>query len=273
MSDSAASIFPSGFTVLIRPAIFVIARVATFSVRAYQADGHYQKTTFIAEQILLLCGFVLICNPLLQLVGFHITRNSLPSAGGRSLETTILRLMELALMAALGLGIYAGTLIGDVGSHPDKINTLKTCRDINAYICAALTAVACLVVVLFTLTSRLPVMQSLHLVIMGVLLCIASVYKIVIYLKDPPPDSTAAGTKLAFYVFSSVSEVIVSILLFAFNLNSTYLIPEAKEKARVEKAMKDGTYRGDYGGIDGHPMQNLDQPYDPTRSLWNNSKY
>lgn len=47
---------------LIRPAIFVLARIGTYAVRARISQGHYEKGLFIAEQVCspLTCVFVLL---------------------------------------------------------------------------------------------------------------------------------------------------------------------------------------------------------------------
>jgi hypothetical protein len=44
--------------VLIRPCIFVVVRILSFILRAYQANGHYSQGVSIAEQVLFLAGFL-----------------------------------------------------------------------------------------------------------------------------------------------------------------------------------------------------------------------
>lgn len=99
--------------VLIRPTVVLVLRVVTFILRALEADGKVTSTgVFTAEQILLYLGLIPLCEPLLSLSRFHIRRFWTPSPRegdrkrpSKSLVDRLLKLLELALLAALILGI------------------------------------------------------------------------------------------------------------------------------------------------------------------------
>ena len=95
-------------------------------------------------------GFVLLCEPLLQLVDYHLRRGLLPDPTSKHWLFRVLRLLRLALVAALILGIVvrllprvtllrphtltlvaqsqAATEISDAMTSADARSTLRTCR-------------------------------------------------------------------------------------------------------------------------------------------------
>jgi hypothetical protein len=72
---------------------------------------------------------------------------------------------------------------------------------------------------------------------------------LVCYERAPSP--VHAGTKAAFYLFSSVPEILVCLLYILPNLNEWYDIPMARQKMKDDKAMKKGTYQGPAYGENG----------------------
>ncbi|ORY68033.1 hypothetical protein BCR35DRAFT_308222 [Leucosporidium creatinivorum] len=235
--------------ILLRPCIFILARIVTWILRAIQAaQTNVNEGLMIGEQILLLCGFILLCEPLLSLVGYHIKRNTPPNPESRDLLHRALILLKLALMVALILGIYAGSQISSVGNDADKLSTLKSCRDANAIICLVIT-VACILVTLLAKArdGSLPGRATLMLVVAGAVLSIASAYKIYIYVKTPTPSITAVSGKVAFYFLSALPEFLVTALYLSVNLNDMFDIEEGRKRDKIEKAMKKGTYTGGEG--------------------------
>ncbi|KAL8276561.1 hypothetical protein RQP46_011051 [Phenoliferia psychrophenolica] len=229
---------------LLRPAVFIVARIVTFIFRAMQANGNYAQSLFIGEQILLLCGFVLLCEPLLTLLGYHITRNSPPSAGKGNLLVRVQLLLKLALTVALILGVYAGSQFGDL-DKASTLSTVKTCRNVNAIICTAVTLLAIIVAVVaqFVESPRLPLPQTTFIVVASALLSVSSLYRIALY-EGSVPGPEHVGTKIAFYCLSSLPEAIVTALYVLCNLNTGFAIQEGREKEKISKQMKKGTWVG-----------------------------
>jgi hypothetical protein len=56
-------------------------------------------------QVLLLTGFILLCEPFLGLVGYHVKRNEIAGAP-RSMLATAAWLLEKLLLVAMILGAY-----------------------------------------------------------------------------------------------------------------------------------------------------------------------
>lgn len=242
-------------TLLIRPAIFTLARSATFVIRAVQANGQNADTgLYIAEQILLLCGFVLLCEPLLQLAAFHITRHVAPTAerGGHAPKVVIL--LRLCILAALVLGIYAGSQMGSVigasGDNSSSLNTLRTCRDVNAILCLVVTASVGLTVLFWHLTPRghgLPARATLLILALATLLSISSGYKLYIYEKSPAVSPVAAGAKVAFYCLSALPEALATALFLGVNIVELCDVRGGQAKNKESKAMrKDQKEGGSY---------------------------
>ncbi|KAM0754320.1 hypothetical protein T439DRAFT_284912 [Meredithblackwellia eburnea MCA 4105] len=235
---------------LIRPTAFAMARIVTFIIRALQANGNYSKGLFIAEQVLLLCGFILLCEPLLTLIGYHMMRNTVPHPGQGAMLNRIHRLLQLALTIALILGIYAGSQLASVSSttSSSSISTIKDCRDANAIICLIVTVLSAVVSLAAQAKERpaLPIKSTIYLVAISALLSISSAYRLFLYEHSPSPNPVGSGTKAAFYLLSSVPEVVVSILYISLNLNTAFEIPEGRRKEKAIKEMKKGTYQGEW---------------------------
>lgn len=229
---------------LVRPFVFILARIVTYIFRALQANGNYAEPLFIGEQILLLCGFILLCEPLLTLLGYHMMRNVVPSASKGTILVRIQLLLKVALTVALILGVYAGAEFGSL-DQPSTLSTVKTCRNVNAIICTVVTALAVLVAIAsqFKESPRLPVRWTVFLVAVSGLLVIPSAYRIVLY-TGPVPGEEHVGTKVAFYCLFSLPEFLVATLYVSVNLNDAFEIPAGREKEKVQKQMKNGTFEG-----------------------------
>ncbi|KAK4696540.1 hypothetical protein P7C70_g8359, partial [Phenoliferia sp. Uapishka_3] len=241
---------------LLRPAIFILARIVTFIFRAIQANGNYAKSLFIGEQILLLCGFVLLCEPLLTLLGYHITRNSPPSAGKGNLLVRVQLLLKTALVVALILGVYAGSQFSDLNDS-STLKTVKATRDSNAIICTVVTVLAIGVAIFAQLVEspRLPVKFTAFITICGALLSVSSIYRIVLYERHAP-NPINVDTKIAFYFLFALPEALVAASYLSINLNAAFNIEEGRDKERISKEMKKGTYNGNYSGAgQGYPPQ------------------
>ncbi len=236
--------------ILIRPAVFVLARCATFVIRAVQADGHNEDTgLYIGEQILLLCGFVLLCEPLMALAGFHITRHVPPTAERGGHAPRVMTFLRLCILAALVLGIYAGTKMGSViGSTSDDsgtLDTLKTCRDVNAILCLVVTVSVGLTVAFWHLSGHnLPARATLLLLAVSLLLTVSSAYKLFIYEKDPAVSPTSGSTKAGFYCLSALPEALATALYLAVNVVELCDVRNGQAKNKESKAMRKAEKEG-----------------------------
>ncbi|KAI5480872.1 replication factor C subunit 3 [Pseudohyphozyma bogoriensis] len=247
-------------SVLIKPIIFAGIRVATYAIRAYMADGHYSTGLFIANQILLLCGFVLLCSTCLELLGFHMIRTWVPTGGRKLLLHYFHQTLELALLAAIVLGIYAGSAMGSLGddASQSQINTLKACRrvlDANVVICIIITI---LIIILSFSTylkqsPRPSFYVTLYLAFTTVMLTIGSIYKLVTYIH--PPSLVHVGSKVGFYCLSALPEVIATAFLFSINLNDAFHILEGQQKRKDNKLMRKGAYQGPGYTSEGESMR------------------
>ncbi|GAA5874060.1 hypothetical protein JCM1840_006131 [Sporobolomyces johnsonii] len=232
-------------TVLVRPAIFLVARVGTYVVRAIQANGNYSTGLFIAEQILMLCGFQLLCAPLVSLVKYQTYQGWIPTGqkGSQPFEL-ITRLLDVALTVAIILGIVVGSEISDAKNNVDTANALRDCRWANGIISTIVVAISILLVFFMHTRQSMPLRSTLYVVAIGALLLVPCVYKLVIYAHPPSPIST--GSKVAFYFFFALPEWLVDLAYFGINLQETFDIAEGTRKEKWEKAARKGKVQGEY---------------------------
>ncbi|GAA5876007.1 hypothetical protein JCM1840_006244 [Sporobolomyces johnsonii] len=238
---------------LIRPVIFLQARIVTFILRAVQANGHYSTGLFIAEQILLLCGFLLICEPLVALVKYHTFQGWVPTGQrGQAPFEWLLRFMRLALLVAIILGIVTGSEVSSAETDPSDANTLRQCRWANTIIALVVIVLAMALVLFVHVKKTIPLRSTAYLLVVGALLfkpdlisspqIIPSAYKLAIYAAPPSPVS--AGSKAVFYCLFSLPEFVVTLLYLGVNLEVEF---DVREGARKEKWDKDARKGGAVG--------------------------
>ncbi|CAE7233208.1 unnamed protein product [Rhizoctonia solani] len=117
-------------TTMIRPAIFVLVRTATYIMRAVQSSGNYSEALFIVEQVFLLAGFPIICDAILTLLEYHITRTHTSPKQGQ-ITQRVCRLLRLALLAAL---IVTGDRPGaDYTRSRDHVFSYKSQSSIRSF--------------------------------------------------------------------------------------------------------------------------------------------
>ncbi|BGP30853.1 hypothetical protein JCM10296v2_002612 [Rhodotorula toruloides] len=234
--------------VLVRPAVVIVIRIATFIIRALEANGNYATGLFIAEQILLLIGLIPLCEPLILLLRFHVRRYWIPSPsdGPRERKTTLnrlLTLLRLALIAAIVLGC-SGTQTNAAMSDPSKVDSLKHYRYAILGITLFISILSPTIAVVVSMHNGFPMGPVFFLIGCAACLVVPSVYKLIITLH--PVSLISHGAKSGFYVFSCVPEVVLVILYFAFDLERMFDISEGAWKDKVEKRMRKGEWAGAY---------------------------
>ncbi|QRV89213.1 proteophosphoglycan protein [Ceratobasidium sp. AG-Ba] len=219
-------------TTLIRPTIFIVVRIATYIMRAIQANGNYAEALFIVEQVFLLAGFPIICEAILSLLESHITRTHTSSKQGQ-ITQRVTRLLRIALLVALIIGIVAGTQYSSALSDPSKLDTLRTLRNVNAGLCLAIVVGVIVVVLIAQVHKNLPIHPTILLVFMAGCLVVAGAYRLIMIHTTSPPLSIA--TKAKFYILLTLMEWLVTATLFAFNIRLLFAEDLAKEKKNAAK--------------------------------------
>ncbi|CAE6483003.1 hypothetical protein ACGC1H_003463 [Rhizoctonia solani] len=234
---------------LIRPAIFVLVRTATYVIRALQSNGNYSQTLFIVEQVLLLAGFPIICEALLSFLEYHITRTHTSPEQGQTTQR-VCRLLKLALIAALVLGVIAGTQTSNAINDPSKASQIRTLRNANAALCLAIVLGIIVVVLIAQCHKNLPIQPTVLLVFMAGCLAVAGAYRLALIHTSSPP--LAMSTKVKFYVLLGLMEWAVTFSLFVVNARVVFAEDLAREK---KKAAKGGRYEET-------PMRGYRDPYE-----------
>ncbi|CEL63007.1 hypothetical protein RSOLAG1IB_10646 [Rhizoctonia solani AG-1 IB] len=242
-------------TTMIRPAIFVLVRTTTYIIRAIQSSGNYSETLFIVEQVFLLGGFPVICEAIMTLLEYHITRTHTSPKQGQVTQQ-VCRLLRLALLAALVLGIVAGTQMSSVFTDPSKASQLRTLRNANAALCLAIVLGVIVVALVAHVHKSLPVRPTMLLVFMAGCLTIAAAYRLTLIHTTSPAFST--GTKAKFYILLALMEWLVTATLFSVNARVVFAEDVAKEK---KKAAKEGRSAQEYS-MQQHMSPMHTGPYD-----------
>ncbi|SCV67713.1 BQ2448_5324 [Microbotryum intermedium] len=230
---------PSSRTMtLFRPAIFIVGRIATYCIRAVISDGHYAIGLFI----LLLTGFILLCEPLLNMLEAHVTRYREPSIYNKDLMDHVVRLLKLALFVAFILGIVTGASVSGVEDGTGSISSFKTERDANTIICLVVVLLVIPVSLIGQARQQLPFTATLHLIVCAALLAVGAIFKLYTYLNPGDPYSTR--TKVLFYILLSTPEWLVTVLYLVFNIQEMYQLQDHARKVKEEKRMKKNAKKG-----------------------------
>ncbi|GAA5869546.1 hypothetical protein JCM16303_000505 [Sporobolomyces ruberrimus] len=215
--------------VLIRPAIFVTIRIATYVIRAIQATGNEGEGLFVAEQIFLLCGFFLLLEPFSTLVKFNLFRDWIP-AGKKDNLSLLLRLIRLAVFAAIALGIYVGSQINNAMTDASLARQLKRCRWASSILALLIIGVSLALALYAQAMGASDLRRTGYLGALAAWLLIPAVYKIVSMVDSAHPLSQAG--KAVFYILFALPEYLAALTLLSINLETTFDIKEgtAKEK-------------------------------------------
>ncbi|KAM0746090.1 hypothetical protein T439DRAFT_384355 [Meredithblackwellia eburnea MCA 4105] len=194
---------------LLRPSIFVGIRVATFAVRIYQTKGHYEIGYFIAQQILLLSGFILLCEPLVTLTVGHISRFT----SRKSQRWRITRLyglfLEVTLMGCIGISAASAGQYSSLKNSNDissAVSTIKALRDASVAVTLAILFQLQLVLGFFHFRDYLPGWPTVHIIGTASLLNITLVYRIILFTITINPLGTT--TKVTFYIIFALLEYV-----------------------------------------------------------------
>ncbi|GAA5919015.1 hypothetical protein JCM1841_002692 [Sporobolomyces salmonicolor] len=241
--DLAASVvFVIAYFVLVPLAIWRVLNPASRTCFS-SSNGHYSTGLFVAEQILLLCGFLLICEPLVSLVKYHAFQGWVPTGQkGNAPFEWLLRIMKLALLVAIILGIAAGSEISGAENNPSQAAKLKHCRWANTVIALAIVVLAVLLVLSTHLKETRPFRSTAYLVVVGAVLIVPSAEKLALYAS--PPSSVSAGSKAAFYCLSSLSEYLITLLYLGVNLEAEFDIREGAREEKWDKQARKGEALG-----------------------------
>lgn len=235
--------------VLVRPAIFIAIRIATYVVRAIQADGNVSKGLFITEQICLLCGFLLLLEPFSALVKYNLYRHWVPDGKRKHSLSRLLLLIRIAVFAAIDLGIYIGVRTSSAMKDPKKEETLRQCRWAAGGIALGIVVLSLSMVIYAQIRGCPDRYRTGYLGTLGTCLLVPCVYRLVLYAHPTHPFSPAG--KAIYYLFSSLPELVAVILFLSINLETTFEIKEGCLKdewaSDVKKGKVEGTYRSPYG--------------------------
>ncbi|GAA5949479.1 hypothetical protein JCM3765_002675 [Sporobolomyces pararoseus] len=229
--------------VLIRPAVFVVIRIATYVVRAIQADGNESEGLFVTEQIFFLCGFLLLLEPFSTLVKFNLYRHWIPEGKRHSLARFLL-LIRLAIITAIILGIYIGSNTQDAITDPGLESTLARCRWTGGGLALGVVVLSLLLALYAQIRGFSDLRRTCYLAALGTCLLIPSVYKLVLY-ADPSHPFSSTG-KAVFYILFSLPEFIAILVYLSINLETTFEIKEGSAKEKWNKKAEKGKVTGAY---------------------------
>ncbi|KAL7419809.1 hypothetical protein Q5752_005725 [Cryptotrichosporon argae] len=201
--------------VLIRPAIFVPVRIATFILRAVMSKNTYGEGELVAELVLVSVGFLFLISPVITMWSHHVA-SCAPKAEQPGWVRRLDLILQLVLVATIALSIAGASLISSASSGGTSTSTVQALRKAS-YILSLVVVVLTLGAILVTHRRfHLDARGTLALLVLALLLLVVAVYRVVqIYATDPsaPVRSTAA-----FWVLQVTFEFLALCALLAISI-------------------------------------------------------
>ncbi|GFZ51233.1 hypothetical protein JCM24511_08991 [Saitozyma sp. JCM 24511] len=284
--------------ILIRPTIFCGAQAAAYALRAVVANGNDSEKVFEVgtasliesgvsfgvqyteaqfadpsvlqiSEILLLAGFILICEPIPALLTRVIGKEgdgAFPSAS-RQLQRKGLAILRIALVIALILGILAATDISSNESASTQA-AIKHYRTANACLVIGAMAGSAVVAVYVAIEGFITSRAVLWLVIQGVLIVLTAAYKLENTLN--PSDPYALKSKVVFYILNAAVQWCIGLWYFTFNLNDLFVDWSTLANGQAQSVLPSYAIPAEYIGRGTgnappypHPHQNMNPNMDP----------
>jgi len=217
----------------VRLILFITIRIATFALRAQEAVTDLIPSNpvpdtgiFIAEQILLGIGFIVLVDLLVSLLESHIARTDVPEHGGKARSGSaelkmFISVLHVSLMAAIALGIASGALYSDALSDPAKATTVRDMRIASSTIALAVTGFTFLICVFMVIRWRhLGPIRTAYLMVTAALLLVVPAYRLSTSVSNHPSlsDLISSATRIKFYILQGLMEFVVCILLVAVDV-------------------------------------------------------
>lgn len=210
--------------VLIEPLIFCVLRLASYSLRAAnaEADGRASRGALVTEGILLGSAAYFVIAPLIVLSRRLLESDEVASQHRYVYWTVIV--LNVGLVASVVLTIISATHIGS--SDP---TSGAGQRQGSAIIYVGIVSVLVLALGYFHfLRQRLPRLATYFLLCTGFLLMIPSAFRLAL-VYDKPGTHSVAG----FWLALALPELMVAIMYFSANLAN--LVPEKPPAQRGEQ--------------------------------------
>jgi len=196
--------------ILIRPFIFVIARLVTWGIRIVlsKRTSPASTTVYIVEAVLISIGLVFLNEPLVALLKYLVG----PYANSQDfLLNQGFTVLKLAILASIGIGVASGTMSGKA----NDLGTVKTLRTVSAIIALAILAVSTLIVFKAKAVGA-PSRPIMWLAPVILCMLIADVFKLIQSLDHD--QSSIVNKKATFYILLTIPEWIVAALYAVVNL-------------------------------------------------------
>jgi len=219
--------------VLIRPCIFVAARLAMLVIRAYMCKNTYSEGLLIAELVLVSIGFLFLIEPIVAIWQRHVD-SAMPRNQRPRWVMRLALVLRLTLIAAIGTAIAGAAQTSNAFSNPSdtaSVNTVRQLREASYILSLAVVAVAVFATILTHFSFGLDARRTAYLLVPSGCLIIVAVYRVVqTYTSNP---SAPARSIAAFWILQILFEFLAYVALLAISI-PTWFPGDMTPKSDVE---------------------------------------
>ncbi|KAG7532222.1 hypothetical protein FFLO_03690 [Filobasidium floriforme] len=232
---------------MVRPAVFIVMRIAFFALRLVLVEEGTSEGVLIAEMVLISIGFIFLVDA--TIVIWEYQRDRQPEEHEHAgLLSRFLKLSRVSLVAAIATGTAAGGLTGQALSDPDTMSTVvalrKACYILSLIVVAVMLGLHAHSV--FLGHAKIGWGISCSALVYTAVLVVIAVYRLITAEESNP--RAAVLSKTAFWILQVALEwvAVVSLLLITVYAGNYY---SGREFAEVdERENENGNWKMEMRG-------------------------
>ncbi|KAK8861472.1 hypothetical protein IAR55_002292 [Kwoniella newhampshirensis] len=205
--------------VLLRPTLFVGARVAMLIMRVIMSRRSYGIGSLIGELILTSVGYLFLIDPYIQCWRRHVEGNVSRLDRPVWLKPLAWSLWGLLVISII-ITVLSGALVNKAFESQSWLTAVRGLRHAGFILSMVVVAVTAMVIVVTHYQFKLPTWKTLYLLIPTCCLVTVAVFRVVQSFTDNP--TAAVRSRAAFYVLQMLFEYITYIFVIAVSLPGWY---------------------------------------------------
>ncbi|WRT65580.1 uncharacterized protein IL334_002525 [Kwoniella shivajii] len=201
--------------ILLRPTLFVAARVGSLILRIIMSRHSYGISSLIAELVLISVGYIFLIDPFIQSWARHVEGN-VPRSERPSWVKPLRWTLWGLLLVSIIITVIAGAVTSDAFKSKAWLNSVKGLRQTGYYLTLIVIVFLAIVTIFTHFHFRLPIFKTLYILTPTCCLMIVAIYRIVQTHTTSPNAPVRSLT--AFWILQMTFEYIAYLFVIAVSL-------------------------------------------------------
>lgn len=209
--------------ILIRPAIFLVVRIAMLVLRAIMSKKSYGETELIVELVLVSIGYLFLMEPVIEMWRRHVATAVTADVAPRWV-TLLSRLLKIALLVAIGTAIAGASKISGALDDPSELDTVKSLRKVSSIVAFGVSVVALFAIIATHFSFGLDARRTAYMIPFILALIVVALYRL-IQTYSTNPDA-AVRSAAAFWILQMLFELIAFVGILGISQPAWYPKPD-----------------------------------------------